>query len=720
MKIYLRPTFLAFVLFCQSLVTVFSVTAQTAFSTKDSVVIFYPKSFEAKLTLPSFILEVEPEVKEWVPEGWSLKPVFSIVSGKSVAKVNCGAADFYGTGEVTGTLKRNNTNITLWNSDNYGYDKYAGKQLYQSHPWVMGLRPNGTAFGVIADNTWKMDIEITNTSILFTSDGPAFRVIVFEGKSPQDVLKKLADLSGKIELPPIWSLGYQQCRYSYMNEAEVKEIADKFRTKKLPCDVLWMDIDYMDQYKIFTFSNANFPNPADLNKYLHNLHFKSVWMIDPGIKKESGYAIYDQGTIANHWVQNNIKETFVGNVWPGPCVFPDYTIPATRTWWSNLYANFMPLGVDGVWNDMNEPSVFSEGEEGSMPTDNIHRGGGDLPAGTHLRYHNVYGQLMVKASREGIKKVNTERRPFVLSRSNFLGGQKYAATWTGDNKSTDEHMKLSVPMSLTMGLSGQPISGPDVGGFVGSCTGNLLAQWMALGAFFPFYRNHSDKNTARQEPWAFSKAVEESSRTSLQRRYRLLPYLYTLAQEASVNGLPIMRPLFFAEPTNMQLRNQQEAFLLGDILMVVPKWASNVKYPSGKWSLISLVGEDSKVDKYQPDVFLKSGAILPLGQILQSSVEYTTDSLTLLVALNEKNEAEGYLYHDAGEGFEYKTGHYAIRDFTVKPIENDSLLFTATFRSGQLAMDKAHYRVGIVTNNKIIYTAWEKESSFKIIKPIVD
>ena len=348
MKIYFRPWFLVIVLFCQNIVNGNFVSAQTAFSTKDSVVIFYPKSFEAKLTLPSFILEVEPEVEEWVPKGWSLTPAFSIVSGKSVAKVNCGNADFYGTGEVTGTLKRNNTSITLWNSDNYGYDKYGGKQLYQSHPWVMGLRPNGTAFCVIADNTWKMDIEITNTSILFTSDGPAFRVIVFEGKSPQDILKKLADLSGKIELPPIWSLGYQQCRYSYMNEAEVKEIADKFRTKKLPCDVLWMDIDYMDQYKIFTFSNPSFPNPAELNKYLHNLNFKSVWMIDPGIKKESGYAIYDQGTTANHWVQNNIKETFVGNVWPGPCVFPDYTIPATRNWWSNLYANFMPLGVDGV------------------------------------------------------------------------------------------------------------------------------------------------------------------------------------------------------------------------------------------------------------------------------------------------------------------------------------------------------------------------------------
>ncbi len=700
-----------------NLIVGFPLLAQTTYSTKDSIVVFYPKAFDSIQTLPSFAITNEPIVQLGIPAGWQIILVFSKSSGKSTAKIKCGVADFYGTGEVTGTLKRNNTSVTLWNSDNYGYEKYDGKRLYQSHPWVMGIRPDGTVFGVIADNTWRMDIDITNTSIVFTSDGPAFRVLVLEAATPQKMLEKLATLSGKIELPPLWSLGYQQCRYSYMDEVEVKSIADNFRSKQLPCDVLWMDIDYMDKYKIFTFSPTAFSAPADLNQYLHSKKFKSVWMIDPGIKQEEGYRIYDQGTAGKHWVQNDSNTASVGNVWPGPCVFPDYTRPETRTWWAGLYSEFMDTGIDGVWNDMNEPSVFSGGEEGTMASGNKHLGGGGLPAGTHLRYHNVYGRLMVQASREGILQVNPTKRPFILSRSNFLGGQKYAATWTGDNQSTKEHMKLSIPMVLTMGLSGQPISGSDVGGFVGNCTGNLLGHWMALGVFYPFYRNHSDKGTARQEPWAYTKAIEESSRISLQRRYRLLPYLYTLTQEAATTGAPIMRPLFFADPTDLKLRDQQEAFLLGDILMIVPKWATNVNYPKGKWSVISLVGENSKTDTYQPDVLLKEGAILPLGQIIQSSTDYTADSLTLLVALDTTNQATGSLYHDGGDGFAYQTGSYLIRDFVVKPKGRDSLVLTVTIRSGQLPTNNNRYRVGLVTVDRIVYKDWTSTTTIEILKP---
>ncbi len=705
-------------IFLFGFVLISPLVAQTSFSTGDGVAVFYPNAFDPTQTLPSFAISNEPAVQTGVPAGWKITPVFSAATGKTIATLNCGTADFYGTGEVTGNLKRNNTSITLWNSDNYGYDSYQGKRLYQSHPWVMGLRPDGTAFGIIADNTWRMNIDITNTSVVFTSDGPAFRVLVFEAASPQKVLEKLAALTGKMELPPVWSLGYQQCRYSYMTDKEAKSVADTFRLKKLPCDVIWMDIDYMDQYKIFTFSPAAFPDPAGLNKYLHDKKFKSVWMIDPGIKQQAGYGIYDQGTAAvgTHWVQKSNNTTFVGTVWPGNCVFPDYTRPETRTWWAGLYPAFMATGIDGVWNDMNEPSVFTGGVEGSMPATNKHRGGGGLPAGTHLRYHNVYGQLMVQASRQGILQANPAKRPFVLSRSNFLGGQKYAATWTGDNQSTTAHMQLSVPMVLTMGLSGQPISGPDVGGYKGDCTADLLGHWMALGTFYPFYRNHAEKGTARQEPWAFTPAIENSSRTSLERRYRLLPYLYSLAQEAATTGIPVMRPMFFADPADANLRDQQQTFLLGDILMVVPKWASNVKYPSGTWNLISLVGENSKTDTYQPDVLQKAGTILPLGQIIQSSSDYTADSLTLIVSLDAAEKATGNLYTDAGEGFGYQTGQYLMRDFNIQPLGNDSLLFTASVRSGQMPVAGNRYRVGIVTGNSIVYTAWTSNTTIKIPK----
>ena len=695
------------------------VSAQSRFISADGLAFFYPAKFDSTQHFPSFVLQSEPVVFDKLSAAWRLSPVFTLEDNKSKATLNCGAADFYGTGEVVGKLKRNNTHITLWNTDNYGYESFEGKRLYQSHPWVMGVRADGSAFGVIADNTWRMDIAISDNSVEFTSDGPAFRVLIFEAVSPQKAVEKLAEITGKMDLPPIWSLGYQQCRYSYMNEAEVKALADNFRAKQLPCDVLWMDIDYMDQYKIFTFSSNAFPNPHAVNDYLHHYKFKSVWMIDPGVKQEEGYSVYDQGsaTPGKHWVQNSSGENFVGNVWPGPCVFPDYTRPETRKWWGDLYHDFMSTGIDGVWNDMNEPSVFKGGEEGTMLSDNMHRGGGLLPAGSHLRYHNVYGRLMVQASREGILRANPKKRPFILSRSNFLGGQKYAATWTGDNQATMEHLKLSVPMVLTLGLSGQTICGPDVGGFKGDCNPKLLGHWMALGVFYPFYRNHSDKASVRQEPWSFGKEIEASSRTSLQRRYRLLPYLYSLAQESSINGLPMMRPLFFADPTDAKLRDQEEAFLLGDILMVVPKWASGVHMPKGKWILLSIVGEDSKNDTYQANVFLKSGSILPLGQIVQSSVDYSADSLTLLVSLDASETAIGTLYSDEGDGFAYQNGAYLLREFTMKALNKEELVFNAEVKGGNLSTAKNKYRIAIVGDSGVVYSAWSSIPRIVMPKP---
>jgi alpha-glucosidase len=696
------------------ILTISSLTAQTVTST-GNLSIFYPAAYDPTQNTPSFAIQNEPAVNPGSQSGWKLNPVFSIAGSNNIATIKCGTGvDFYGTGEVTGALRRNNTSITLWNTDNYTYASFGGQQLYQSHPWVMGVRADGTAFGVIADNTWEMTIAITDTSIVFNSQGPAFRVLTFEAVSPQAAVEELATLTGKISLPPIWSLGYHQCRYSYLTDTQVKGIADSFRINQLPCDNIWMDIDYMDSFKIFTFSPAGYPNPASLNAYLHSKNFHSVWMIDPGIKKEPGYTIYDQGTTGNNWVKQSDKATdFVGNVWPGACVFPDFTMPATRTWWSGLYPAFMAKGVDGVWNDMNEPSVFG-GINGSMPTSNWHRGGGTLPAGSHLRYHNVFGRLMVQASRAGIMSANPTKRPFVLSRSNFLGGQQYAATWTGDNMATAAHMQLSVPMILTMGLSGQPIVGADVTGYSGSPSAALIGQWMALGTFYPFYRNHSEKGSPMREPWVNGAATEQICRVALQRRYRLLPYLYTLTQEASTDGLPIMRPLFFAEPTNTNLRSQQQAFMLGDILMVVPKWATGVNYPTGVWTSISLVGEDSKNDPTQPNVLIKAGSILPLGQIIQSTVNYTADSLTLLVSLDASNRAHGMNYTDSGEGYSYQSGTYLMREFTIQPLGTDSLILTASVDSGSLSTSTNRYRVGIVTPTGINYTNWIDSNIIKI------
>jgi alpha-glucosidase len=713
MKTMIKASLLLLLFFLLPVNICFSQT----YSQGDSLVVFYPASFDSGRTLPSLAIVNEPVAAPGMPVNWRLIPEFYSANGKNCARIPIDkSTDLYGTGEVTGPLKRNNTTISLWNTDNYGYYTDNGKRLYQSHPWILGVRNDGSSFGIIADNTWKMDISLNDSLINFISDGPAFRVIVFEAESPSKVLQMLAGLTGKMELPPLWALGYHQCKYSYYPDSRVREIANYFRSKSLPCDVIWLDIEYMNAYRIFTFNTGYFPDPSGLNDYLHTNKFKSIWMIDPGVKAESGYSVYDQGTTGNYWVLNSSRSSYQGIVWPGECVFPDFTMPATRTWWSGLYPAFMANGIDGIWNDMNEPSVFQTATA-TMPENNIHRGGGGLPEDTHLRYHNVYGMLMVKATREGIAQSDPDKRPFVLSRSNFLGGQRYAATWTGDNVSSWDYLKMSIPMSLNIGLSGQPFNGPDVGGFIGGSTGDLVGNWMAIGAFYPFFRNHHTFAND-QEPWSFGTAIEQVCRIALSRRYKLLPYLYTLFYEASKTGMPVMRPVFFADPKDKDLRKEQEAFLFGDKLLIVPKWSNNPSLPKDTWRSISIAGENSKLDSYQPDVRLRNGSILPVGQLIQSTVDYNTDSLNLLISVDDSCRATGYLYDDAGNGYDYQTGAYLIRNFTAERLGDDSLKITCNKKEGNLPVTNKKYRVGIVTNYDVIYSAWTSDTIIKVALPI--
>jgi len=568
----------------------------------EQTVAFYPGDFIESQTLPSLALIEEPDSLGPKPFEWRINPEFYIQDGKNCARIPIeDDTDLYGTGEVIGDLRRNGTEVILWNTDNYGYNTAEGKRLYQSHPWIMAVRNDGSAYGILIDHTWRQTIRLENP-IEIISDGPPFRIIVFERDSPQELIMALAELTGKAELPPLWALGYQQCRYSYYPDTQVMALADEFRERNIPCDVIWMDIDYMDGYRIFTFDPVGFPDPGFVNNYLHEKDFHSIWMIDPGVKYDNNYLIYNEGSAGGHWVRDASGNTYYGNVWPGSCVFPDFTRPQTREWWSSLYPPFLDFGIDGVWNDMNEPAVFNDIK--TMPDDNIHRGGGELPEDIHLRYHNVYGMLMVKASREGILAANPDKRPFVLTRANFLGGHRYAATWTGDNNSSWNHMKMSVPMSLNLSLSGQSFNGPDIGGFSGSPGAELLGQWMALGAFYPFCRNHTSVGTDHQEPWAYGTETENISRTALERRYRLLPYLYTLFYKNSISGMPVMQPLFFADPQDLSLREEDQAFLLGENLLVIPSWAKTPAMPNEKWRNIYLIDEATENDGFQPQLSL--------------------------------------------------------------------------------------------------------------------
>jgi alpha-glucosidase len=606
------------------------------------------------------------------PDDFRTRPRFAVRDARRLVKVELEpGTSVYGTGEVPGRLHRRGSRVVTWNTDQWCYDE-ADESLYQSHPWVLGVRSDGSAFGVLLDSCRRLTIEL-NDSIHVASDAgvPPFHVYVIERDAPAQVVAALSFLTGRMPMPPRWALGYQQCRWSYEPDARVRQVADGFRARGIPCDVLWLDIDYMDGFRCFTFDPHKFPDPAGLNEHLHARGFKSVWMIDCGIKVEPEYAVYRSGHEGGHFLLDRHGAEYHGTVWPGPCAFPDFTRSETRQWWAGLYRDFLAHGIDGVWNDMNEPSV-QDNPGKQVPEDLRHRADPELGGpGPHTAYHNVYGMLMARATREGILAAKPDRRPFVLTRSNFIGGHRYAATWTGDNRSSWEHLGWSIPMVLNLGLSGQPFSGPDIGGFADNATPELFARWMGIGSLLPFARGHSIKDSVDHEPWSFGAACERACRLALERRYRLLPYLYTLFHEAATAGLPIARPLFFADPRDPALREADDSFLLGPDLLVrcrvTPEGPCRSPIPRGlgAWRAAELVGGSWTVnaDTHLPELLVRIGAILPLGPVMQFTEEKPLDPLTLLVSPDSEGTARGQLYEDAGDGHEHQHGVWRITTY---------------------------------------------------------
>lgn len=661
---------------------------QVSESIGEGMVRFHASDAAMKAMPPSFALEKPVAGTGPAPAGFLVKPVFSKADGKTTVTVAIQpGTSLYGTGCATGPFLRNGQKIVTWNTDAYGYG-HPSPSLYQSHPWVLAVRADGSAYGVLADSTWKMTIDLTD-GIKFVSDGPDFPVTVIDKTSPMEVVKGLAQLTGMMEMPPKWAIGYHQCRYSYYPEAKVREIAKGFRDRKIPCDVIWHDIDYMRGFRCFTFDPQHFPNPKQLNADLHAQGFHTVWMIDPGIKAEPGYFVYDQGMEKNAWVQRKDGSTFEGEVWPGLCVFPDFTMETTRKWWGTLYKDFMATGIDGVWNDMNEPAVFNVPTK-TMPEDNLHRADAELGGpGPHARYHNVYGMMMVRASRDGVMAVNPDKRPFVLTRANYIGGQRYSAMWTGDNTADWAHMEESVSMVLNMGLSGQPFAGPDIGGFAGNGPqgqeGKLFARWMGVGALLPFSRGHTGKGNIDKEPWSFGPEVEKTCRQALERRYRLMPYLYTLFHFAHTEGAPVARPVFFADSKDPALRSEDDAFLLGGAVMVVPQMVpdgSRVQaLPEGKWAKFGF-GDMDNTDL--PDLYLKSGSIVPVGPVMQRVDETPLKELTLLVNLDDRVEAKGVIYEDAGDGWGFRKNEYLKTAFKIER-RGPEMVLSVTGTTGDMA-----------------------------------
>jgi alpha-glucosidase len=587
---------------------------------------------------------------------------------------------FYGLGDKPCELQLRGKRF-----ENYGTDAYAygadTDPLYKNIPFYYGLH-HGKSYGIFFDNTFRTLFDFGNerpdVSSFWARGGEMCYYFIY-GPKMLEVAEEFANLTGKPELPPMWALGYHQCRWSYFPDSKVKDVAMEFRKRGIPCDVMYLDIDYMEGFRCFTFSKEYFPDPKGLTKQLEDAGFKTVVIIDPGIKVDPEYSIYTDGLKNDVFCRRQDGALMEGDVWPGKCVFPDFTNPRVRDWWSDLFGVLIENGVAGVWNDMNEPAVF---EIGTFPEDVRHDYDGESVS--HRKAHNVYGHLMAKATYQGLKKHMMPKRPFVITRSAYAGIQKWSSVWTGDNTATWEHLWIASQQCQRLSISGVSFAGSDVGGFIGEPDGELYTRWVQMAAFHPFMRTHSASNETGfdQEPWSFGPFYEAICKRFIQMRYRLLPYLYTTFWQNYRYGTPMLRPLVFVDQENPDTYGRNEEFMIGDHLLIAPvsspgEKTKRVYLPSGGWyyhwnDSYHKGGQEVTVAAPIQHIpfFIREGAIIPTWPQMQFVGEKKIKEITLHVFYKDGKE-ESFLYLDDGENMGYKNSHYRIIRFEVKGSKND-------------------------------------------------
>jgi len=615
---------------------------------------------------------------------------------------------YFGLGDKTGPLDRRNQAFSLWNTDAYRFQE-STDPIYKSIPYFMTYRA-GRATGILLDNTWRTSFDFGKESAGTYSFGAAagpLNYYLFYGPTPKQVVETYAWLTGTPPLPQLWTFGFHQSRYSYMTQARVLEVAHRLRADSIPADAIYLDIDFQEKNRPFTVDTTAFPDLPGMVAQLKAENFHVVAITDLHIANlpDHNYFAYDTGIAGDHFVKNPNGTVYTGKVWPGPSVFPDFTRQQTRAWWGTLYRGLRGDGIDGFWNDMNEPSVF-DSPTFTIPENVIHRvdePGFATRTATHAEIHDVYGMENSRATYEGLLSLDPDSRPFVLTRATYAGGQRYAATWTGDNSSSWNHLRMTTPMLENLGLSGFAMSGADVGGFAGSPTPELLTKWIEVATFQPIDRDHTEKGTADQEPWVGGPEHEAIRRRFIEERYRLMPYLYTLAEEASRTGLPMLRPLFLefpdAAPDRHPIDTDNAAageFLLGANLLIAPPPypdaldTYSVEFPSPSWynywtgekvpnpDSVTATAPNPTATKGQTaplilrvtpnldqlPVFARGGSIMPIAPLVQSTDQTPQGPLTLRVFVGD--QCAGELYLDDGKTFAYKHGAFLRMKFSCE------------------------------------------------------
>jgi alpha-glucosidase len=588
---------------------------------------------------------------------------------------------FIGLGEKVGNLNRRASSYVNWNTDASGHTPETDP-LYETFPFFIGIH-NKLTYGYFLDNTHKSYFDFgascDDQFIWLGAEDGDLNYYFFGAQTVAGIIEDYTWLTGRMEMPPLWSLGYQQCRWSYMSAQEVLDVASKFRELNIPADVMYCDIDYMEGFKIFTWNKETFADPKQFIDKLKAMNFKLVTIVDPGIKVEEGYQQYDEGVERGYFATYPNGENYIGEVWSGRCHFPDFFREDVREWWGAAFKALTEPGVEGFWNDMNEPAVWNQ----NMPWI-VKFGDKFMP-----EVRNVYGMMMAKATYDGTRKLLCNQRPFVLTRAAYAGTQRYSAVWTGDNAATDEHLLLGARLVNSLGITGMAYVGVDIGGFSGNPTPELMVRWNALGTYTPMYRNHAIQDSEYREPWQYGTENMELIKKSIEQRYRLMPYLYSTFYQTTQTGLPVCRTLAINYTHDETIYNEayQNQFLFGDSLLVAPvistELTTKVYLPEGSWYRL---GTDEIFDgskEYTVDaplndmpVFAKAGAVIPMQNVIQSTQDAGDGVLEIHVWNGPESNSFLY-YEDDGNSYDYENGTYHKRLIIFDKLKKSIILSDA-------------------------------------------
>lgn len=595
----------------------------------------------------------------------------------------------FGFGEQHGGLDKRGQRLLLRTRDPALTPRGA---MYVAIPFYLVHRSDeatASSHGVLLDSfgAARFDVGATRPDrLVLETDGDGLDLIVFPGPTPADVIARFTGRVGRTPRPPLWALGHHQSRWSYANETQVRRVAEELRERGIPTDAIHLDIDYMDGYRVFTWHPKRFPAPAQLAEEMRRQGFRLVAIVDPGVKKDPDYEVYREGLTRDHFCTDRNDRVTTLRVWPGDSVLPDFNRAEVRAWWSEQHRALLDAGVSGIWNDMNEPAGWKSDlrlgrvmlpyrQQDLSAMQQAPPAAPELRV-AHERVRNLYGYQECRATRAALENAHPDERPFVLSRSGYAGIQRFAAIWTGDNLARWPHLRESIPMLLNLSLSGVAFCGADIGGFALSCTPELYARWIQLGAFYPFARTHSMWAKKRQEPWRFGPEIEAIAKAALEFRMALMPHLYGLFCESERSGAPVWRPLFYEFPGDAEAAKIEDQFMLGSELMVAPvvtrgarerrvylpegrwfAWGDDAQYLGPRWIRVA-----APLDSIP--LFARAGAIVPMRGAVRHAGEIPDPPLRLEIF----PEAEGFarLVEDDGLSLAYQRGGEATRDVRLR------------------------------------------------------